>query len=87
VLWALTAREMRCRDLVVGVVAAACWLFGAAHGTYAGTSLTPSDLLNTSSLPLSTSGDRIVDTEGRTVKLACVNWYGSHMELFVQNVG
>jgi hypothetical protein len=80
---------MRCHDLVVCVVAAACWLLGSAHalGSEWGTSLTPSEMLNSSRLPLSTSGDQIVDTEGRTVKLACVNWYGSHMELFVQNVG
>ena len=33
-------------------------------------------------LPLSTRGRAIVDATGRRVKLACVNWYGAHMELF-----
>jgi len=30
-------------------------------------------------LPLSTQGSKIVDTNGETVRLACVNWYGAHM--------
>jgi len=34
-------------------------------------------------VPLSTSGSRIVDINGATVRLACVNWYGAHMERFV----
>ena len=31
--------------------------------------------------PLSTRGRAVVDADGRRVKLACVNWYGAHMEL------
>jgi aryl-phospho-beta-D-glucosidase BglC (GH1 family) len=34
-------------------------------------------------LPLSTNGNKIVDVNGKPVKLACVNWYGAHMERFV----
>jgi len=33
-------------------------------------------------LPLSTQGSKIVDTNGETVRLACVNWYGAHMQRF-----
>ena len=33
-------------------------------------------------LPLLTEGRRLVDQDGHHVKLACVNWYGAHMELF-----
>lgn len=36
-------------------------------------------------LPLSTSGRYIVDKNGNRVRLACVNWYGAHMEEFVVN--
>lgn len=36
-------------------------------------------------VPLATSGSRIVDKNGDTVRLACVNWYGAHMERFVVN--
>ena len=32
--------------------------------------------------PLSTSGRHIIDMLGRRVKLACLNWYGAHMEQF-----
>lgn len=32
--------------------------------------------------PLSTSGRHIIDSLGRRVKLACLNWYGAHMEQF-----
>lgn len=35
--------------------------------------------------PLKTSGSRIVDTLGNTVRLACTNWYGGHMERYVVN--
>jgi hypothetical protein len=83
---------MRSRNVVACALAAACALAGAARGLNAsdsewGASSTPAELLDASRFPLSTSGPRIVDKAGRTVKLACVNWYGSHMELFVQNVG
>ena len=41
------------------------------------------------SLPLSTAtiGDKVVvvDAEGARTKLACVNWYGAHMEGHVVN--
>merc|ERR1711892_1346781 len=41
------------------------------------------------SLPLSTAtiGDKVVvvDAEGTRTKLACVNWYGAHMEGHVVN--
>jgi endoglucanase len=33
--------------------------------------------------PLSTKGSEIVDANGKHVKLACVNWYGAHMERYV----
>ena len=36
-------------------------------------------------VPLSTSGSNVVDRDGETVRLACVNWYGAHMERFVVN--
>lgn len=36
-------------------------------------------------LPLSTSGRNIVDKNGKNVRLACVNWYGAHMEEFIVN--
>ena len=36
-------------------------------------------------VPLATSGSRIVDVNGETVRLACVNWYGAHMDRFVVN--
>lgn len=36
-------------------------------------------------LPLSTDGSKIVDTENNMVRLACVNWYGAHMERYVVN--
>ena len=40
-------------------------------------------------LPLSTGtvGDKVVvvDADGARVKLACVNWYGAHMEGYVVN--
>jgi hypothetical protein len=36
-------------------------------------------------VPLSTRGSKIVDVNGKTVRLACVNWYGAHMERFVVN--
>ncbi|GMI12441.1 hypothetical protein TrVE_jg10379 [Triparma verrucosa] len=42
-------------------------------------------LLQDSQLPLSTSGRDIVDAHGEVVKLACVNWYGAHMETFAVN--
>ena len=40
-------------------------------------------LLATDQLPLGTSGRWIVDSAGNRVRLACVNWYGAHMELYV----
>ena len=36
-------------------------------------------------VPLSTAGSKVVDRNGETVRLACVNWYGAHMERFVVN--
>ncbi|GMH79682.1 hypothetical protein TL16_g08221 [Triparma laevis f. inornata] len=42
-------------------------------------------LLLNSQLPLETSGRDIVDAQGEVVKLACVNWYGAHMETFTVN--
>lgn len=33
--------------------------------------------------PLSTKDARIVDADGAPVKMACVNWYGAHMERYV----
>lgn len=33
--------------------------------------------------PLSTKNAEIVDADGRHVRLACVNWYGAHMERYV----
>ena len=33
-------------------------------------------------LPLSTMGSTIADRSGAPVRLACVNWYGAHMELY-----
>ena len=38
------------------------------------------ELISADRLPLRTSGSRIVDAQGRRAKLACVNWYGAHME-------
>jgi hypothetical protein len=70
---------------------AAMWmaaLLGVAtsgRAEYAGTSKTPADLVTGSRLPLSTKGRDIVDAQGNKVKLACVNWYGAHMELFAPN--
>ena len=43
------------------------------------------NLLNPSNLPLQTEGSRIVNKNGDTVRLACVNWYGAHMERYVVN--
>lgn len=34
-------------------------------------------------LPLSTKGNKIVDAAGAEVRLACVNWYGAHLERYV----
>lgn len=42
---------------------------------------TPQSLIDEARLPLSTRGRFIVDKHGLRVKLACVNWYGAHMEL------
>jgi len=42
-------------------------------------------MLHINNLPLQTEGSRIVDQAGNTVRLACVNWYGAHMERFVVN--
>ena len=36
-------------------------------------------------LPLSTSGPNVVDKNGTPIRLACVNWYGAHMERYVVN--
>ena len=36
-------------------------------------------------LPLSTKGSTIVDKNGDEVRLACVNWYGAHMERYAVN--
>jgi endoglucanase len=41
--------------------------------------------MDPSNLPLSTSGSKIVDKNGDMVRLACVNWYGAHMERYVVN--
>lgn len=40
-------------------------------------------LVPSNSLPLRTRGRYIVDTVGRRVRLACVNWYGAHMSQMV----
>ena len=42
-------------------------------------------LFNASQLPLSTSGPELVDQNGNKAKLACINWYGAHMETYVVN--
>jgi len=36
--------------------------------------------LKSDALPLRTKGRWIIDSQGRQVRLHCVNWYGSHME-------
>ena len=41
------------------------------------------NLLNPLSLGLSTKGSTIIDSKGKPVRLACVNWYGAHMERYV----
>ena len=40
------------------------------------------DFVTADRLPLSTKGQWIVDKNGKKVKLACVNWYGAHMETY-----
>ena len=42
-------------------------------------------LIDTDRLPLSTKGAEIVDKHGTPVRLACVNWYGAHMEQYANN--
>jgi hypothetical protein len=44
-----------------------------------------SNLINPANLPLETQGSKIVDKNGDEVRLACVNWYGAHMEQYVVN--
>jgi endoglucanase len=39
----------------------------------------------TPALPLHTQSRWIIDNNGTRVKLACVNWYGAHMENYVVN--
>ena len=46
------------------------------------TTSTHGALVNSTRLPLRTEGTRIVDNAGEHVHLACVNWYGQHMEQF-----
>ena len=42
-------------------------------------------LLDPFALRLSTKGSKIIDAKGNPVRLACVNWYGAHMERYVVN--
>jgi len=42
-----------------------------------------SNLIDQSTLPLTTLGSRIINNRSDPVKLACVNWYGAHMDRFV----
>lgn len=57
----------------------------ALAANYTGTSATPASLVTGAQLPLRTSGSLIVDAQGDKVKLACTNWYGSHMENYAPN--
>jgi endoglucanase len=41
--------------------------------------------IDPANMPLSTKGKLIVDKNGDEVRLACVNWYGAHMERYVVN--
>ena len=36
-------------------------------------------------MSLSTKGSQIVDKNGNSVRLSCVNWFGAHMERYVVN--
>ena len=40
-------------------------------------------LLDPLALGLSTKGSTIIDAKGNPIRLACVNWYGAHMERYV----
>ena len=48
-------------------------------------SFTSATLIDPKNLPLSTKGATIVDKKGNEVRLACVNWYGAHMERYAAN--
>ena len=45
----------------------------------------PAWLLNDSLLPLRTRGSHLVSIDGVRQVLSCVNWYGAHMEMLVNN--
>jgi len=42
-----------------------------------------SNLIDQSTLPLTTLGSKIINNRSDPVKLACVNWYGAHMGRYV----
>ncbi|CAE7216405.1 unnamed protein product [Symbiodinium sp. KB8] len=42
-------------------------------------------LIDRSSLPLQVRGSHVLSVDGRRQVLACVNWYGAHMEMLVNN--
>ena len=41
-----------------------------------------STIVSLDRLPLNTRGRHITDKAGKRVRLACVNWYGAHMEVY-----
>ncbi|KAL1503291.1 hypothetical protein AB1Y20_011343 [Prymnesium parvum] len=43
----------------------------------------PASLISPQRMPLLGQGRFIVDSQGNRAKLACVNWYGAHMETYV----
>jgi hypothetical protein len=68
--------------LAAALAVAVAALATGAQGEY-GRSATPAERFNSSRLPLSSRGGKIVDKHGQTVRLACVNWYHMHMENYV----
>jgi len=55
-------------------------IFSERSGEPRNASLVPRD-----ELPLVVKGSRVVGVSQKTYQLACVNWYGAHMEMLVNN--
>ena len=68
--------------VLAALIAAVRCRVSVAPARHAGCPGPAERLVSADRLPLSTHGRAIVDLHGCEVALACVNWYGAHMELF-----
>ena len=57
--------------------------FGAVASLAALAATASAELISADRLPLQTMGSKIVDKDGSSVRLACQNWFGAHMERHV----